>query len=437
MKKILFSVALLMGGMAVASAQNLTSVEKIGGRLSIIPQTFTVDKQAKAVAFSSEESEGAVETNSFTIFGKGFSVAREFSYNSNLLKEYTLVEYRTPEITVRDTSEYDTTYDILLGLGKYNEVGEIDTFYQLSIDDCIAYIENISEYIDSTYTDNDGCTYFITHYLSHNGISEKNYPERYYYLKGRKLYNVNISYGNTRYTGDWTSEETDVHYYTSGSEIENYVGYTNADSDTPTDEFWTILTQTLFNDDDKYEFFVTKRKVEKEETRESDYDNDGIKDHKETRYSAKITALEIVSEDGSVLNSIPTGGDIEGITIYTFNGENYLALFYYEEENYTQLYRIDKGSSSLQEVAMPAGMKMFPTIARPSDEIAIEFEASAGNAVRTLSVIDAAGRTVEQRTVAPNASRITVSARRLHAGTYIFTLTENGKQVDNGKIIVK
>ena len=439
MKKFLFSVALLLGGMAVASAQNLTPVGKFNERLRIIPKTFTVDKQAKAVAFTSEESEGAVETNSFTIFGKGFSVAWEFSYNnSNLLKEYTLVEYRTPEITARDTSEYDTTYDILLGLGKYNEVGEIDAFYQLSIDDCIAYIENRSGNIDSTYTDNDGCTYFITRYFSHDGISEKNYPERYYYLKDKMLYSVSVYY-EVRYTGEWTSEETNV-YYTSDSEIEDHVDYINADSESPTSDFSTILTQTLFNDDDKYEFFVTKRKVKKEETtNESDYDGDGINDHKETRYSAKITAVEIVSEDGSVLNSIPIEGDyFDDLSIYTFNGENYLALFTYGSEYYIQLYRIDKGSSSsLQKVAMPAGMKMFPTIARPSDEITIEFEASANNAVRTLSVTDAAGRTVEQRTVAPDATRTAVSARRLHAGTYIFTLTENGKQVDNGKIIVK
>ena len=55
MKKFLFSVALLLGGMAVASAQNLTPVGKFNERLRIIPKTFTVDKQAKAVAFTSEE----------------------------------------------------------------------------------------------------------------------------------------------------------------------------------------------------------------------------------------------------------------------------------------------------------------------------------------------------------------------------------------------
>ena len=168
--------------------------------------------------------------------------------------------------------------------------------------------------------------------------------------------------------------------------------YTNLDSDSPTNDFYTSLSQTLFNDDDKYEVIIGNK---------------------------------IVSEDGSILFDF----DAEISQVFIFNGNTFLSAGY-------ALYRIDKESSSLQEVAMPVGMKMFPTIARPSDEITIEFEASAGNAVRTLSVTDAAGRTVEQRTVAPDATRIAVSARRLHAGTYIFTLTENGKQVDNGKIIV-
>ena len=116
MKKILFSVALLLGGMAVVSAQSITPVGKFDEGLGIIPKTFTVDKQAKAVALSYEDSDGTDSntiTYSFTVFGKGFSVAREFSYNSKLLKDYTLVEQRALVITPDTSYTREETEEVL------------------------------------------------------------------------------------------------------------------------------------------------------------------------------------------------------------------------------------------------------------------------------------------------------------------------------------
>ena len=330
MKKILFSVALLLGGMAVVSAQNLTitPVDETSYWVYFIPKMFTSANQSTAYIYPDNEAGyGSAEIQSanypFTIFDKDFNVAHEFTYSPEILKSYTLVETRIP------------------------------------------------------------------------GSEE------------------------------WEQEQQSVWYVPSKELL--LLNYINGDSDSPTEEYYIGLTQTLFNDDDKYEFLVAKHEII--ETQGSN--NDSIR--KETRYSVETTAIEIVSEDGKVLSSIPLSTYGDGC-VYTYNGKNYIQ---FESPDKYILYRIDKESSSLQEIAMPTGMKMFPTLARPSDEITIEFEPSADNTVRTLSVSDASGRTVEQCTVAPDASRITVSARRFHAGTYIFTLTENGKQVDNGKIIVK
>ena len=427
MKKFLFSVALLMGGMAVASAQSITPVAS--GELAILPKIYSYDgAKFYAKIYADDDHDHEV---SYSILDDDFKVVHEIpAPTGGKLEEYDLVEYRTPVITPTDTFTNDYSYRVLNFLEKFEE-------YQLTIDDCNSYFESDAYYdgeIDSTYT-NGGRTYFIISYFQPGEIPDKNYPKYYYCLEGGKLYEVRVDY-KARYTGEWKKEKANV-YTTDEKEVIKVVPILD-DTDLPVQSYEWIpfLSQTLFNDDADYEFVVEKYVVKAGEPQEWDQDGDGEIDYRKTNYRAVSDSWEIVSENGTTLGSVKldeTGGYSHDYNfLHLFKGKFYLL------DEWDCYYRIDKGSSSsLQKVAMPAGMKMFPSLARPSDEITIEFEASANNAVRTLSVTDAAGRTVEQRTVAPDATRIAVSARRFHAGTYIFTLTENGKQVDNGKIIVK
>ena len=433
MKKFLFSVALLMGGIAVASAQSITPV--ISGNLELLPKIYSYDgAKFYAKIYADDEHDHVV---SYSILDDDFKVVHEIpAPTGGKLEEYSLVEYRTPVITPTDTAVYDDLYSKVLDYLSYNKGMSVSEDYILTIDDCNSYFDNNGIEIDSTYTDKVGRTYFFLDYYSsrEEGAINKNYPTDCFCLKGGKLYEEHIRY-NVRYTGEWKKEKANV-YPTDEKEVID-VNFRNDDMDLPerSDDYTPLLSQTLFNDDADYEFLVVKYVVKAGEPRETDEDGDGDIDHRVTYHSAAPDSWEIVSENGTTLGSVKLD-NIDDTYDYA-----YLHLFkgkFYLESYWDCYYRIDKGSSSsLQKVAMPTGMKMFPTLARPSDEITIEFEASANNAVRTLSVTDATGRTVEQRTVAPDATRIAVSARRLHAGTYIFTLTENGKQVDNGKIIVK
>ncbi len=434
MKKILFSVALLMGGMAVVSAQSITPV--ISGSLELMPKIYSYD-EAKFYAkiYADDEHDHVV---SYSILDDDFKVVHEIpAPTGGKLEVYNLVEYRTLVITPTDTAVYDDLYSKVLDYLSYNKGISVSEDYILTIDDCNSYFDNNGFEIDSTYTDKVGRTYFVWGYYAYYdyNINERvytKYPTEYYCLEYGKLYRVGMDYG-TRYTGDWKEPEK----YDGENVREKILKFAlliDVDVDIPGSGYETDLafTQTLFNNDEKYELLVNKYVIKAGEPYERDRDGDGEIDQKETYYQAVCDSWEIVSEDGTTLFSQKVEDGYEGYNFYIYRFKDNFYL--YDRE---QLYRIDKESSSLQEIAMPTGMKMFPTLARPSDEITIEFEPSADNTVRTLSVSDASGRTVEQRTVAPDASRITVSARRFHAGTYIFTLTENGKQVDNGKIIVK
>ena len=90
-----------------------------------------------------------------------------------------------------------------------------------------------------------------------------------------------------------------------------------------------------------------------------------------------------------------------------------------------------------EEAVGTGSMKVFPTLAGPSDAITIELNAAGGNTLRHLYISDAAGRIVDSRTVEAGKNSVSVDGGRFRSGMYNFTLEENGRIVDNGKIIVR
>ena len=168
MKKFLFSVALLLGGMAVASAQSITPVAS--GELAILPKIYSYDgAKFYAKIYADDDHDHEV---SYSILDDDFKVVHEIpAPTGGKLEEYSLVEYRTPVITPTDTSAYDYSYRVLNFLEKSEE-------YQLTIDDCNSYFESDYYYdeIDSTYTEN-GRTYLIISYFQPGEIPDKNYPK--------------------------------------------------------------------------------------------------------------------------------------------------------------------------------------------------------------------------------------------------------------------
>ena len=163
-------------------------------------------------------------------------------------------------------------------------------------------------------------------------------------------------------------------------------------------------------------------------TQEHDRDGDGMIDERITYYHTEISKIACESEGGKILWQIDA---IDSYAyIYKWHGKYYL----YTE---SALYLIDKESTGLKTVQNTAAMKVYPTLARQSDAITIEFNAAGGNTLLHLYISDAAGRIVDSRTVEAGKNSVSVDAGRFRSGMYNFTLEENGRIVDNGKIIVR
>lgn len=207
-------------------------------------------------------------------------------------------------------------------------------------------------------------------------------------------------------------------------------------------------TQTLFNNDEKWEFLrpTYKEVAISDSYYERDRDGDGEVDYKQTRYINKLKAYEVISEEGNVLSTIPVPeGDWYYPLLIQWDGEVYFGIsvedveqddgYYYEE--YTIIYSIDKNASSVKKIASTPAMRVSPALAERNSTVNVTLDAETVKNGGELIITDSNGRTVGRSHVEAGQTSVPVTTDRMGSGVYNITLTEKGQKVENAHIIVK
>jgi hypothetical protein len=153
------------------------------------------------------------------------------------------------------------------------------------------------------------------------------------------------------YKGDWKVMSDD-----SGKSHGGIMSLYLNDFDQSCDDFRTIyLTQTLFNTDEKYEFLMPLYSSTIE-IGEDDRDGDGVVDFRYTSTNNSIIGFQIVSEDGTVLQTVNFDGDFTlpdngkgDVDLLKIHSKLYLCF-----NGYTSclLYSIDSATSSVRMMTM-------------------------------------------------------------------------------------
>ena len=147
-----------------------------------------------------------------------------------------------------------------------------------------------------------------------NVIKEFTVPQEItetYTLVRRRAAVTDPSSGKVTYTGDWvTTRESE--YEDDGVENLKFLKVC-ADvgqgiAEVTGDEQRLYLTQTLFNDDDKFEYLYETQKTDETSRTESDRDGDGMIDEVRIWYGMVPSALELRQDDGTVLFRHEGGG---------------------------------------------------------------------------------------------------------------------------------
>ncbi len=205
------------------------------------------------------------------------------------------------------------------------------------------------------------------------------------------------------------------------------------------------ITQTLFNNDDKYEIFtpVWGGKVVK-------YDDDYLS--RKTFSNCFVTAYNVVSEDGSLLHTLETGGDSyfgDVSYVYDIYDKRYLMIpvfdasdvddwFYSENlsEATFRYYEINQETTNIEFVCeVKDEMRVSPTVADKDDVITVILSTPEENA--QIMVTSVSGQVVKRYTVACDEKHITLDAATLRSGVYSISLHKNGAIRGSEKIIIK
>ena len=208
----------------------------------------------------------------------------------------------------------------------------------------------------------------------------------------------------------------------------------------------TTISQTLFNDDDKYEAFVPV------------YGGEVIFQEGNDRRIYKnyvVTSLKIVSETGETLHTLYAGDNMffacgegsDNQQVIRIDDKIYFAVrvgnlvadnFEWVYGDSYRWYEICKETSSINFVRETrAAMNISPTIADRDAQITITLNEESGNVARELIVTSVNGQLVERRDIPAGESSVQIPASMLRSGMYNFTLQKKGQVVDNGKVIVK
>ncbi len=218
-------------------------------------------------------------------------------------------------------------------------------------------------------------------------------------------------------------------------------------SGTSCEESYAVMSQTLFNNDDKYEIIVPVYGGEVV------YQTEGSNTRTIYR-NYVVTSLNVISETGATLYTLDAGEnnfiniDESAVRIVKIGSKTYIALpigsltansssWFYNYDSY-RWYEICKETNSINFVRETRGaMNIAPTIADRDAQITITLNDENSNVARELVVTGVNGQLVGRRDIPAGENSVQIPASMLRSGMYNFTLQQKGQVVDNGKVIVK
>lgn len=215
------------------------------------------------------------------------------------------------------------------------------------------------------------------------------------------------------------------------------------------DEQRLFLTQTLFNEDDKFEYLYETMEVKETAQYERDRDGDGVIDEVTTSYMAVESGLEIRQDDGTVLfrhdyvdmNNVMS----TGVMLYRVGGKAYLVI---QERGYMNrleelhnsytVYSIDSKTSKITELKRSSSVRAYPNPVRKGEMVTMELpDVGSRERQREVRVSSMEGRMLWQQRVGAGERAVQVPLGGVPAGVYHFTVVEDGKPVATERIVVR
>ena len=465
---LLFSVAL------TAQVTNLPTVLQVNDNgenaFSVVPKQLSYDGSNRVYIRTADDQ--------IAIYGNDFTPVKSITITPTRYEEYYTIKNAVVTISlVTPNVIFNFSDQSLMELLLYDEV-QNSYIYTYSIptswteDSIKTYLERDGNKIVSikNHPNGDGI-WFIPDMEEYEAdgtptsnyfkvrIFGKQYPRSAYLWKNGFLYmEYNINYQDESDYSYSYGEWTEINRETYQGTHYNGIGFVNYDTDPSFVYFFDMgdgvcLTQTLFNNDDKYEYLQFPCEL----TEEISYDNDGPSNGEEYESNTYTTtktfyqyslykSFNVMSEDGTILQTVtfPNGFEMMeyvAAQIIQLSDEFYILCQGEMNDNATLLiYKINRSSvgASVEQVCAPIKVGAFPSIANRNQMITIQLSGdNAGNSRTNLQVVDMQGTVLNQQTIPAGQTSTTIPAHRLSNGMNLIKITQGSKTIGTEKVIIK
>lgn len=449
MKKNTLLLALLATAPAMGQQVIMKDMPEYFDELNVIPSQFTINNVPILHIEQGGDYEYDEEEYSIALYNDDIEKIAEVK-PANHTFDYTLT-YHTQTREVKDVTKEEVYREYYRELGEWytfddfirdeNYYGNLEV--RVENGDTIVFQNDSKEIVTRGMYDYQffGFDYFGT-----------KYPFAYCLCKDNIIYRVRAQYYAT-YT-DW-SPATERKENESCKLGVSSIYYQNFDTQAESNRF--TLSQTLFNNDEKFEYIIPKMVL-------TDISNYATalpslstslvlsKTELVSDYAyPTVKGLQVVSSDGTILHDLDfTNGfymeyeeydAYEGLDIYgiTIGGKDYLIVQGYmesqdddeEDEECALFYRINRQTSSLQEVkSLPVKMRV------KQQESTINVQLSDTTEPSEIIMTNEAGATIAKKYV-PAGEAMATFKTSIPKGVYNITRLQNGKGIENGKIVMK
>ena len=287
------------------------------------------------------------------------------------------------------------------------------------------------------------------------------YPILMYLWKNGYLYFASVSYSVDNEDSDrqvsfsysdWTETSRTPHEYAQRTGLP----FINYDTDQVVDILESgdglCLTQTLFNEDEKYEYLsfpisgyseVTNDYPDEPVCSDCYYESTTFIQNRNYYSISLYNGFDVKSEDGNTLQSIsfPNGFQMkDAVTAQIIKLENEFYLICTGEMNDNAamlVYKINRTGtgSNIQQVSAPMHIAAFPSPANRNQTITINLGGDNKTATE-VQVINMNGQVLDRRTIPAGQQQTTLPASRLAPGTNLINATQNGQPIGTTRVIV-
>lgn len=417
MKTFLFTAALSAAIFIPASGQEVASFD----RIDFIPSCFTSNGKAVPVGYNNSD-EGAT----VTIFDSDFKVVKQFNIKNLTYESRNYSETATVKptgATIEDAWEEQESYIV-----------DGETLTATDLNSMIQKLSSIHGCDFYGFTDSKGRLSCWSPQLSDFYYQEwfgTMYPKRYFSIIGGKVNAIRVSYKPVfdMDHAQWTplqDKDYDV-YRINLSHI--YCYCYDFDANVLCDES-ILCTQTLFNEDAKWEYMLPLLGPIEKFPREYSVwgsNTDGLVLRREVSEYQPAIGYAIYNEDGNIVASLlynkKTYPSVNDIYVYKLGGN-----VYFEDEG--TVYKYDPLSTSVKEVSHSEAKALM--IKMRGRNIIVEDSQKADEAV----LVDMGGRIVATSNHKDNEG-ITINADNMPTGVYSIAVKSKGRVAAARKIILK